>query len=267
VVPILTILIFFVMIWGFGYSVTYFLKKGTFSDSGLERFLMNLGIGLGVLSILIIALNQIGIPLDYRIFVALCLIVPLYSAYKRYTKTGKIINFNFSEIFKIRKSTLYIIISIVLAVILMGVYLKGSFNYPWLEDGDPWEHASGTLYVAEEKTYHRSPEEVLNPLIHYLEPYPPVYDAIMGMMRQTYQDTNWILKFFNVLMISLGHLWFYFFVKEFTKNKEIALVSTFALVVTPCFLGHFIWSTTLAMVLYFPAFYCIEKLRSGKKIF
>lgn len=252
------ILLFFVYLWGFGYSVTYFLKKGTFSKSWLERQLMNMGIGLGVWSILIIIVNQIGLPLDWKLFLLWSLVIPVFSLYEYIAENGLKLKIPAP---KLKKSTIYIIIAIIIAFSVFYVLHKGTFTYPWLEDGDPWEHATGTLYVSETKTFSRSPEDVMNPLIHYLEPYPPSYDSMMGILRPVYPDTNWVLKFFNVLMIGLGHLWFYFFAKIFMRDSSKALFATFAFAVTPCFLGHFIWSSTLALVLYFPAFYCIEKLR------
>jgi hypothetical protein len=261
-----TILLFFIYIWAFGFSVTFFIKKENQSKSWLERQIMNMGIGLGVWTFLIIIVNTIGLPLDWRLFLLWCLAIPVYAVYEKIADKGLKFEFKMPK-FQLKKSTLHILLVVIMGLVLFSVFHKGTFSYPWLEDGDPWEHASGTLYVSEMKTYTRSAENLMNPLIHYLEPYPPTYDSIMGILRQTYQNTNWVLKFFNVLMIALGHIWFYFFAKEFMRDANKALFATFAFVVVPCFLGHFIWSTTLAMVLYFPAFYCIEKLKSKKENF
>ncbi len=261
-----TILLFFIYLWGFGFSVTYFIKKKYYSDSPLERLIMNTGIGMGVLTLLITVLPRLRIPIDWKLYLVLSLIVPGYAIYRHYKENnGLLIKEKLKDFFTIKKSTLFMIAAIILSSILLFTFVKGSFAYPWLEDGDPWEHAAGTFFVSEQKSYIRDLEVFDSMSIHYLEPYPPAYDSIMGLMRQTYKDTNWILKFFNPLMIALGHLWFFFLVKEFTKNQNIALFAAFALVMLPSFLSHFIWSTTLALILYFPAFYCIEKLRKNKK--
>lgn len=248
-----TLILFFIYSFGLGFTITYFIKDTT---NFLERNLMRVGIGLGTLPILGTFLSLIHVPLDWKIFLILSLIMPLFYFFK---------NFNRLKTLKIgiTRSDIYIIIVLLLFFATFYMYHKGTFAYPYLEDEDPWSHAIGIKYVSIEKTVFM-PKEVAN-RIQYINPYPPGYDLILGILHQTSPSIMWTMKFFNALIISLSIVFFYFFVKEFISSKKKALFSTFALVMIPCFLSHFIWAIALTVPLYFVAFYCIEKMKDNKK--
>ena len=93
---LITIILFFVYLWGLGFSATYFVKK---AEDFWERHLMNLGIGLGVFAILSIILNFLHIPLDWKIFLILSLIIPIYDLIQRIKKKELSLpaSFNFSN--------------------------------------------------------------------------------------------------------------------------------------------------------------------------
>ncbi len=224
---------------------------------------MYLGVGLGVYSLLVIILNWIHVPLNWFIFLILSLIVPVVYLVKSLKKEE--INFD-TKMFKLTKSNLRVWVLLVLAFVLFLVYVKGSFSYPWVEDGDPFEHLLGIEYVAEKQTWFFE-DNVLEKrsLMHYLEPYPPTYDAIIGIQHQVTNSIVWTTKIFNVFLITLGHIFFYFFLARFMENKNKALFASFLLIIIPCFLSHFIWSSTLAITLFFPAFYCLEMIKKDKK--
>ena len=75
--PLLAVVLFFVYTWGLGFSLTR-LAKAKEQESFLERNLMRTGIGLSVFLVLGIILNALKIPLDYRIFLAAAVALPLY---------------------------------------------------------------------------------------------------------------------------------------------------------------------------------------------
>lgn len=260
-----SIILFFAILIGLGVSTTFFLKKEEFANNSLERKIMIMGFGLGAVPILIIILNTLKIPLDWRIFLGVSWIIPLVLFIK------SIVSGNFKlEMpklsFKIRKSDLFIYGAIALSFVLFMVYLQGSFSYPWLEDGDPWEHAQGIKYVSEMKTYSQAPEwSIREQHAHYLEPYDPTYDSFLGIMHQTEPRLEWTMKFFNCLIIAIGHLLFYFFAKEFFKSEKKGLLATFLIVTIPCFMSHFIWAQSLTIALFFPAFYGALKSSKNKK--
>jgi len=147
------------------------------------------------------------------------------------------------------------------------MYLKGSFAYPYLEDSDPWNHAVGVKYVAVEKTayVHQYLNNETRAMFRYMGSYPPAYDVVMSIFYQTTDEMIWTLKFFNALIISLGIIFFYFFVGKLTNNKTRALYSTFVLTMIPCYLSHFIWAHSLIVTLIFPLFYSLEMIRKDKK--
>ena len=255
---IMSIIYFFIVSFGFGYSLTFFLKK---SDNLVENLFMTLGFGLGVFPILGVVLNILHIPIYWPVFLFLSLIVPSYLIYKRgITK----LSFNKPSL-KIKKSNLYISIVLIMSIIFFLIYLKGAFKYPYLEDDDPWLHASGCKYIKETHRISFSTETLKSLYKHYLEPYPPGYDILMGIIYQLNNNVIWTLKFFNVLLISLIGILFYFFALTFLNSRKKALLSMFFLLIIPCFVSHFIWASSLAILLFFPAFYALERIEKNWK--
>ncbi len=253
---IITIILFFIYTWGLGFTATYFLKK---SENFLERTIMNIGIGLGVFPILSILLNFLHIPLDWRIFLLLSLIGPIIFIAKGKITIQKI---------KLTKANITIFIVILIFIATLFMYTKGSFGYPYLEDNDPWGHSVGSKYVALEKTAYDpilDNDKIIDYALSYIDPYPPAYDVLMGILHQTNDSIKWTLKFFNSLIISLGILFFYFFAKLFVKNRNHALFATFVIAAIPSYLSHFIWAHSLVVTLFFPLMYCVLKISEDKK--
>jgi len=242
----ITIILFFVYTWGFGYTVTKFLKN---PENFLERNLMRIGIGLGVIPILGVIFGAFGISIDWRIFFALSMALPVYFLIKN-TLQGKKPELKFA----LTKSDLTILIVLLLFGFTLFMYTTGAFKYSWFEDDDPWSHAVGVKFVAFEK---KISEPQGQDLLYYIDPYPPGYDMLMGILHQTSPLLNWTMKFFNALIVSLGIIFFYFLVKRFTGNSNRALFSTFVLAAIPCYLSHFIWAHSLAMTLLIVALYCL----------
>jgi len=241
----INIFLFFVYTFGLGYSLTRFQPFG-----GPITLISRIGIGLGAWVVLGIFLNFLHIPLDWRIFLAIALIPIAWDHFKKRIRPSWP-----SEIKKRDLVLLFLIFAFCLYI-----YTIGPFKYPWLEDDDSWAHAAGIKYVAVERNLNVPKGD-----FHYINPYPPGYDFILGMMHQTNPSLYWTLKFFNGFIIALGYLFFYIFAKEFTKNEGKGLVATFFLAAIPCYLTHFIWAHSLAVTLFFPAFYCLSKIHEDKR--
>jgi len=246
-----SILLFFVYTFCLGLITTLFVKN---SDNFLERNLMRLGIGLAAFIVIGLVLNLLKIPLDWKIFLFLSIVsafVYLFFNFKNITTSIKNLRL------KITKYDIYILIVLVIFLFTLYMYTKGAFAYPYLEDDDSWSHAVGVKYVAVEKTVFTTQRVI------YVDPYPPSYDMILGVLHQTNNSLYWTVKFFNALIISLSIIFFFFFAKEFSdKNK--ALFSTFALASIPAFASHFIWSISLSFPLIFTAFYATERIKHDK---
>lgn len=244
---IITLLLFFAYSFGLGFTVTNFIKN---SKNFLERNLMRIGIGLGVFVVLGVILNFLHILIDWKIFLALSLILPLFVLFKKIKlkelKTPKLK-------LKLTKSNLSILIALGIFFFCLHMYVDGAFQYPYMEDDDPWAHAMTAKYVSVSKTVNDPP----NFDFHYIDPYSPGYTMLMAILHQTNDSISWTLKFFNSLIISLGILFFYFFAKSFTKNRNKALFATFILAVIPSYFTHFIWAHTFVIMLFFPTMYCL----------
>ena len=252
---IITIMLFLVYLFGFGYSITYFAKT---TEPFLDKNLMRLGIGLGVFIVLGVFLNLIKVPLDWKIFLILSLIIPIYSLIKKIkNKEIKPLRFDF----KFTKSNINVLIVLIIFLFCCQVYIGGAFKYNYLEDDDPWSHALSTKYIALEKTLDSPPDYNFQ----YVNPYPPGYDLLMGVLHQTSSSLSWTLKFFNGLIISLGILFFYFFAKLFMRDRNKALFATFVLALLPSYFTHFIWAHSLVIMLFFPAVYCLEMIKTDKR--
>ncbi len=246
----ITIALFFIYCFGLGFTATFFVKN---SENFLERNLMRLGFGLSLLPFLALILNIVKIPADWRIILALSLVYPLYYLLRNYKK------FNF--LFKLTKTNLSIFVMLVIFFINLYIYGSGAFNYPYLEDDDSWAHAFGVKYFSIERNAFDEATE----RIRYMNPYPPAYDILLGILHQTNESVYWTMKFFNALVVSLSTIFFYFFVKEFTGNKNKALFAAFALLSIPAFMSHFIWAIALTVPLYFVVFYAVERIKYDKK--
>lgn len=250
---LLSILVFAVSAFGLGYAS---LSIVTESTDSFERNVMRLGLGLGLFVFIGVVLNLFRVPLDWKIFLGLSVIAPCVYIFRNYKKFKK------PDLeFKVKKDGIYNIAILALFLVSLFMYVSGAFAYPYLENADPWGHAEGVKYVASEKTVFDAP----NYNIGYLDPYPPAYDMVLGVLHQTNDSVSTTLKFFNALFLSLSILFFYFFAKEFTGNRKLALFSTAILASLPSFFTHFIWAHSLVIMFFFVAMYALEKTRKNKR--
>jgi hypothetical protein len=236
---VLTILLFLGYGIGLGSLATLWSKE---SEDIVEVLAMRLGIGIALFAIIGAILNLLGITIVWWIFGLLAAIGLGLSLYKKGFKKSKIS-----------------VIHILLLIIVVGatyMYVAGSMAYPYLENDDPWAHAEGAKYVAQAGSLNDVPGFDFN----YLDPYPPAYDLLMGVLHQTSDSLYWVLKFFNGLIIALSLLWFFFFSRRFMGSGQKALFATFCLATLPSFFTHFIWAHTLAVAFFFPSMYCLLKI-------
>jgi hypothetical protein len=199
--------------------------------------------------------------IDWRIFLIASLLGPAYGLFQNYRKGKKV---NFTPTFKLTKLNVAIIIVLIIFAGTFYMYTTGAFSYPYLEDDDPWVYAEVTKYVSVEKTLYR-PEWAETRIFNYLDPYPPGYALIMGVLHQTSPSVNWTLKFFNALIISLGVIFFFFFAYRLLGNRNKALFATGIFAMIPCYLSHFIWSHALVPTLGFVVLYGFMMMKDEKK--
>jgi len=248
-VYVLNIVLFLIYMYGLGYSLTRFEKQ-----MSLEVNIMRIAIGMGFFPVLGVLLNFLKISLDWKIFLVLSLALPVFDIL-RFRKNC--CQFPKNNILELK----WHYVCLLLIIIFCGIcYCYGPFTYPWLESDDSWFHAASIKYISVERNIN-----IPSGIFPYMNPYPPGYDLLIAIMHQTSSSLYWTIKFFNGFIVTLGILFFYFFVKQFSKNRNKALLATFFLATIPCYLSHYIWSHSLVVTLFIPAFYLILKSKEDKR--
>ncbi|KHO46233.1 MAG: hypothetical protein QS98_C0004G0009 [archaeon GW2011_AR3] len=252
----LAIFLFFLYTWGIGFAVSSIGKK---IENFWERNIMRIGFGLAALPLITIILSLLHIPVDWRLILFLSLACPAYQLFAHFSGKNKM-QAGWPSKLKLTKSGLFVILVLLMFIFTLFMYVKGAHVYPYFEDDDPWSHAVGVAYVAEEKT-------VFNPDrgTSYLDPYPPGYDAILGILKQTSHHMMWTVKFFNALMISLGIFFIYYFAKKLISNSTLALFATVIYTFLPSTLSHFIWAHSLVPGFFMVIFYAAEHIKDDPK--
>lgn len=249
---ILTIILFFLYFFGWGYTFLRLLKLKE-SDDWVERQVMRIGMGIPLVIVGGVLLNLVNIPLYWWLFL-LPLGYPLYHFLRARPLSYK------PHIQLTKKNILYLILLLLFAFTLF-MYVKGSFAYPYLEDDDPWTYVREMKYIVTEKTL----DVPFFRQVNYLDPYPPGYVLLLGIFHQTSPEAQWTIKFFNSLLISISVVFFFFMVQAVTKNRMIALMSTFTLAMIPSYLSHFIWAHALVPLLFMLLVYAFMKMDEDKQ--
>jgi hypothetical protein len=238
------------------YFTGYSLTKGVFlSEDPIESAAMRLGFGLCALPILFVVMESAGVRLAWHVILLLSLIRPAYDFLVGLRLKVPILHV------EVPRVDVYSASAFLLSAVAFSIALWGSYAYPYLEDGDSWEHSVGAKYVSLYGSYS-SPNGMS--FAHYLKPYPPSYDVLLGVVHQLNSSVSWTLKAFNSLLIALTYLFAFFMARRIFSDGRAALFSAFILFALPPFGSHTIWAHTLSMALLFPVFYALDCVREGK---
>ena len=237
----------------------------------LETHVMCTGVGLAVFAVTTVLLNTFHIALTWlSLLLAACGYFVLAALRDILAKNVP------KDVQRAKplwaKDTAFLIAATGLAVLVFAVFLHGAFYSPWLTDEDSWFHAVSAKYVACNYTYS-VPIDFRHDVSSYLEPYPPGYPVLMGVLHDPVGSPSaWslsrcpsiyrTLKFFNVLIVSLGVVYFFIWVKHWTGRPALGLWITGVVCILPCFMSHFIWAQTMSLVMFFPAFWALERSRT-----
>ena len=252
---IFSIILFFLLSIGFGFIIDLVIKE--WNASFFEKLVIRIGFGILVIPILGVFLNTLKIMIYWPIFLVIAILVTVAALYLR--KEILIHDLDVFKNFKLKKSSIYGFFVFIMFIISAYMYIKGSFNYPWFENGDPYGYALIAKYIALEKTY-----DVSYYFAHYAYPYTQGYQIFMGLLHQTNDSIYWNLKFFNSLIVSFSILFFYYFTKKFTGKVSSAFWATFVLAAIPAWLGHFVFSLNFNMVLMLILFYALISIKNNK---
>ena len=226
----------------------------------IETHVMATGVGIGTFAVLATVFNLLGVPLAWWTFLAAAILVFSIPSFRDLIlKKSPPPPTARQPSWSLDMACLVGAVGIT-AVLFAGL-LYGSFNAPWLPDEDPVVHAISAKYISVHGTYS-SPPGLIPVYAKYLEPYPSTYPTLMGVLVQLNPSVVWTLKFFNALLVSLSVLYFYIMAKEWTGKGVTALWMAGLIAICPCFMSRFIWAHTLAVLLFFPAFYALERIRA-----
>lgn len=232
---ILETLIFFILMLGVGFFVTSYLKLEE------DNLFVHLAVGLVTTCFVILELGYFGWLSAYGLLPLG--VVGIYGIIFRRPKIAFDRNFWLVTI---------------MAGMLVVFFALGS-DMRWLEDNDPVEHSSGLVYIGE---FH----SILQPVpthVRYLAPYPALYDALLSIPYQLTWEAPETLKLNNAILCGLAIAFAYPWLKQ-KYCERIAIWATFILFSIPCFMSHFIWSQTLAIMLMFPALYFYERQKTDE---
>jgi len=223
-----------------GFIIDFFVKS--WHGGIVEKLIIRLGVGLAVFSFLGVVFNVVGVPLDWRVFLGSGLVVMAGGIVRNKGLSGIMGSGRLS--WDLRK-VIHFLVILVLFSVTAKMYIGGTFRYSWFEDGDPWGYAVSSKYIAEKKTFSAGSR-----FNHYSIPYTQGYQIVMGVLHQTNNSIYWNMKFFNAFVISFGVVFFYFFVKRFTSDDELALAAAFFLFAVPAWVSHFVFSLGYNMTIF-----------------
>ncbi|MBI4148144.1 glycosyltransferase family 39 protein [Candidatus Woesearchaeota archaeon] len=231
---VIVLLGFVIVLFCLGYPLVSRLKQ-----SWDECFVMSVGVGLAVLPLVLWVARWL-LPLKWWVVVLFAVCGLVLSLYFRRPEPKQ-------------RSTTYahLVMLVVLFVIHFAVFLYGAFVYTYLEDSDPLYHAVGAWKVAREGVTFWE---------RYLEPYPPFYDILVGLLVQLTGDVVDTLKVANALIVSLGVLFAFYAAREFA-GQDSAVWSVLVLALIPSYVSHFIFAASWATTLFWPALYLFGKVQ------
>jgi hypothetical protein len=246
-----SLLFFAAITYLLGYTITKgFIQLGDFIDT----IILRAGIGLLSLPMLFVLYDTVGIPLRWEAFILVSMIRPTYDFLMLFFNASwKRIKVPSMPNISLTGSLAFVIFSIALYVGLSGAY-----TYPYLEDGDSWEHATGIKYVSLFETYEQ-PQDIY--VAHYIKPYPPSYDVLIALIHQLNSSVSWSLKVFNTIIVAMSYLFAYVLVKKYSGSEWTGLYATFTLLMLPPFGSHSIWAHNLSATTLFILLYSLDRLR------
>ena len=239
-------IIYFVLTTGcLGFVIDLFVRE--WRADFAEKFFIRMGVGLALFSFLGVIFNLAAIPLDWRVFPAAGVAAVAGALVKNRGFSGLM---GSPGLRWDLKKALHLLIVLLLFAVTAKMYIGGAFQYAWFEDGDPWGYAVSSKYIAEKKTFSAGTR-----FNYYALPYTQGYQIVMGVLHQTNHSIYWNMKFFNALVISFGVVFFYFFVRRFTSDEELALAAAFFLFAVPAWVSHFVFSLAYNMTIFLVALY------------
>ncbi|MBD3249366.1 hypothetical protein GF336_04950 [Candidatus Woesearchaeota archaeon] len=253
-----SIILFFVLSVGLGFLIDIFIKN--WKADFLEKLVIRIGAGILLIPFFGVIFNLISIPLHWISFLILSAVIFSSASYlRKNTLLEDLRSLNLKR-FRLKRSHIYTFFILIIFAVSAYMYVSGSFNYPWFEDGDPYSYAAASKYISLKKTYS-APYY----FTHFAEPYPQGYSIFMGVLNQTNDSIYWTLKYFNALIVSFSILFFFYFAKKLTKRTSSAFWASFILAAIPAWVSHFVFALNFNMALMFLVFYAFFSVKEDKR--
>ncbi len=194
-------------------------------ENNIDSVMIAAGLGLGTFILLSVLFSLVHIPIVWYVYIIIG-IVGTFLLRKRLT---------LSE-WKWDSSHILAGAVICLFVINLGIFEYGAFKYTWLEDDDPWHHATVTRYIAEEKTMF---EPAGYPdMLKYEDHYPDSFNVLAALVYQIVGEMIPSLKTITIVIAALCIPFAYIFFKRLFQNRYTALLAAIILMLIPSFLTH-----------------------------
>jgi hypothetical protein len=269
------LLLFAVVTLGLGHGVL------TVSGAPLQRNVIFKAlelesVGLATFSFLGVVFGVLHVPIYWPLYLALACVGPALALRRNLTTRARVATppapradaggeseaASETE----RYELAYAVMLVVLLVYFFKTFHAGAYAYPYLEDEDPWMHAQGALYVALEHTARAdSTVRPVGNFAFYLEPYPPTFDVLMGVLRQVGDSVSSTLKTFNVVLATLAIGFSFLFGGAYFKSVHKGFFAAVVLAALPSFMSHFIWSQSLALAIFLAALYATVRSVDDKR--
>ena len=220
-----------------------------------ERIVFLLGFSICSIPLIGVFLNFVK-AINYKCFLfigAINIILFFWAKKPRFKKPGKLK-------FHLSKRHIPFLFVLLLFIATWWMYGWGAFNQPYFEDGDPWGYIYTSKYISEFNTYS-APFRFQR----YAEPYPQGYQIFMGLMHQSNNSLWWTFKFFHPLVISLSILFFFIFVRRFTRDKLKALFATIILFSIPAWVSRFTFPLSFNVALVPLFLYSLSRIDENKR--
>jgi hypothetical protein len=162
-----------------------------------------------------------------------------------------------------REPSAHRLMLVILALSTFWVCYRGALAFPSFEGRDGWGHALGARYLADVGVPRQPFADW--PLVHYVDAYPPLFDALLSIAVRMGGSVNAPLKAAAALAAALAVPAFYYVALRVMRSPRRAAVGTALWVLLPSSLTRHVWAHSLALVLTFVALGAAARLRESAR--
>ena len=160
-----------------------------------------------------------------------------------------------------REPSTHRLLLVLLGLSTFWVCFRGALAFPSFEGRDGWGHALGARYLLDAGVPRQPFADW--PLVHYVDAYPPLFDALLALAVRVGGSVNAPLKAVAALVAGLAVPAFYYLALRVLRSPRRAAVATALWVALPSNLTRHVWAHSLALLLTFTALWAAARLRES----